>query len=208
MMELQKIQDIFRTVPRIKLKNTSIQWKKVAIFLLFELVFSAITAPTIIFYGPFENIKSVVVGSLYTTYSHKYMAEFFLSQEAIDRIIGKDGYFNDEKIVQEEVSTDQPVQDINIAASHSEKVSLTYIDGGRSFQGYLITIDDPSLVKVATSEKLPIEGERASTIAKRNKALAAINAGGFTYSESWSSTGGAYEGFIIQDGKVTGNVYP
>lgn len=208
MLELQKIHDIFRSAPQINLKNTRIHWKKVAIFLLFELIFSAITAPVILFYGPFENIKSVVVGSLYTTYSHKYMAEFFLSQGAIERIISMDGYYNKSEVAQDEKPSEQPVHDINIKASHSDKVTLTYINGGRSFQGYLINIDDPTIVKVATSEKLPIEGERASTIAKRHKAITAINAGGFTYSESWSSTGGAYEGFIIQDGKVTGNVYP
>lgn len=210
MLILEKLQNI----KKINLdlgKYTFFQklnWRRIAIFLLFQFVFSAITAPLILFYGPFENIKSVIVGSLYTTYRHKYMAEFFLSQEAIERIIGRDGYYTQSELVNEQEMSEQPVEDIDIRASSSDKVEQFVIDGGRSFQGYLIVVSDPKMVKVGYSSKLPVEGERTSTLAKRNNALAAVNAGGFTYNgESWASTGGTYEGFIIRDGKVIGNAH-
>ncbi|HEX9062903.1 MAG TPA: phosphodiester glycosidase family protein, partial [Clostridia bacterium] len=72
-------------------------------------------------------------------------------------------------------------------------------------KGYMIIIHDPKSIKVGYSSKMPVEGELTSGIAKRNGALAAINAGGFEYksdNNSWTSTGGKCEGFIIHDGEV------
>ena len=203
MLALGKMQNFFGFT-----RNIKFNWKNIAIFLVFEFFFSAVTAPLIIFYGPFDNIKSIVVGSFYTTMRHKYLAEFFLSQDAIERIIGKDGYYTQAEARQEQALTDQPVEDIKIQASQSANVQKFDIDGGRSFKGYLIQIDDPTMVKVGYSSKLPLEGERTSSIAKRNKAFAAINAGGFTYNEAWASTGGGFEGFIMHNGKVIGNALP
>ena len=50
------------------------------------------------------------------------------------------------------------------------------------------------------SDKIPKEGETTGSIAKRNGAVAAINAGGFM-DQKWVGTGGAPMGFIIDKGK-------
>ena len=62
--------------------------RRLLIFLIFELLFTGITAPFLIFYGPFEEVKRTVVGSSWVTLSHQYIAGFFLSDEAINRILG------------------------------------------------------------------------------------------------------------------------
>lgn len=179
-------------------------FKKIFIVLVLECVISLITAPIIIFYGPFENLKSVVVGSLYTTLSHQYMVEFFLSDQAIERIIGKVGAYS-QSTGEEEVNSGS----FNIKITHSDKIDFMKIDGGNlRLKGYLLVIHDPTTVKVGYSSKLPIEGELTSEIAKRNGAIAAINAGGFAYntnSGAWTSTGGKFEGYILHNGQIAGN---
>lgn len=179
-------------------------WKKIIIFLALEFIITAITAPLLIFYGPFGTLKSMAVGTVYTTSSKRFIAEMFLSDEAIKRIIGKDGFYN-----QTDNSEGSDVNNLDFNFQHSDKIDYMKIDGGNfKLKGYLLIIHDPTLVKVGFSGKLPVEGELTSTIAKRNSAIAAINAGGFAYDAkdgAWASTGGKFEGYIIHAGKVVGN---
>lgn len=171
-------------------------WKKLAIFLVFEFVFTAITMPLFIFYGPFENVKKTIVGMSWNTLRHQYIAKFFLSDEAIQRILGS-------SFVVDPVEQGEEVQQIEFGINHTDKIEIYNIDGG-NFKGKLMVIFDPTRVKVGYSGQMPKSGETTSTIAKRNGAVAAINAGGFMDTE-WAGTGGAPMGFIIHDGKVIAN---
>lgn len=184
--------------------NKKSVWKKIMVLLLLEFIISVVTAPLLVFYGPFDNIKSFVVGTVYTTSSHRYIAELFLSDDAIKRILGKDGFYS-----QTDNSEGSVVNNLDFKSQHSDKIDYLKIDGGSfKLKGYLLVIHDPTLVKIGYSVKLPVEGELTSTIAKRNGAIAAINAGGFAYDAkdgAWASTGGKFEGYIIHGGKVVGN---
>ena len=64
--------------------------KAIIIFIIFEVVFTLISAPALVFYGPFENIKKLIVGTSWATLNHQYIAKSFLSDQAIERIIGND----------------------------------------------------------------------------------------------------------------------
>lgn len=176
--------------PRQK-KNSN--WKKILIFLAFEFVFTALTMPLLIFYGPFENAKKTLVGTAWNTLRHQYIAKFFLSDEAIQRIIG--GGFSIDP-----TDYGEDIQILNFGERHSNKIVVYNIDGG-NFKGKLMVIEDPTTVKVGYSSLMPTSGEKTSVIAKRNGAVAAINAGGF-YDLAWTGTGGAPMGFIIHDGNV------
>lgn len=178
-------------------------WKIIVLFIAFEAVFTALTAPFFIFFGPFENLKNVAVGSIYTTFSHRYMVDTFLSQQAIERIMGKEGYYGSTAAVPPADET-EPVQEVEIPTIRTDKLDFVQIDGS-NLKGYMVIIHDPTKVKVGYSSKIPHEGESTSSIAKRNKALAAINAGGFSYDEAWTSTGGRFEGYIIHQGEIIGN---
>jgi len=196
--------NIFTAFGRFISKKFKKNWKIITAFLIFEIVFTGITAPLIVYFGPFNNLKSTLVGSIYSTLSHSYMVEAFLSQDAIERIIGKQGYYATN--VPKTESIEDQTEVINISNTHSDKVEVVQIDGS-GIKGYMVVISDPTKVKVGYSSKLPTMGEATSAIAKSNKALAAINAGGFSYDENWSSIGGKFEGYIIHDGKVVGNAY-
>lgn len=166
------------------------------IFLAFELIFTCLTAPFIIFYGPFEEVKRTVVGASWNTLRHKYIARFFLSESDIARILGS-SYAKDPTLEGEQL------QKLDIGNEHNGKIEIFNIDGG-DFEGKLMVVHDPTRIVAGYSSKMPDSGETTSQIAKNNRGIAGINAGGFVDS-GWTGTGGSPLGFIIHNGEVVYN---
>jgi exopolysaccharide biosynthesis protein len=180
-------------------KKTSI-WKLLLGFLIFELIFTGVTAPLIIFHGPFDNVKRTIVGAAMTTLKHQYIAKMFLSEDEINKILSE----NTVEIVEQ-----NNVEPMNFVNKHDSSIEREEISDGRKFKGYMLIIHDPSRVKVGLSKKLGVQGELTSQIAKDKSAVAAINGGGFTDSSSgdskWTGTGGKPVGVLMTDGKIEYN---
>jgi exopolysaccharide biosynthesis protein len=168
-------------------------------FLTFQVIVGGIMFPLFVFYGPFQNIRDTLVGTAMTTYSHQYIAKFFLSDHAIDQIMGSNFMGTIEQFDFE------PQEDLLKINSDivSDKIQVFHIDGG-NFQGKLIKIDDPKRIEVGFTQYMPRAGETTSAIARRNNAIAAINAGGF-FDDGFTGTGGSPSGFIIHQGEVVHN---
>ncbi len=180
-----------------KLKKINKPIRKLIIFIIFQVIFLIVFMPILIFYGPFENIKRTLVGASYNTLNHQYIAKMFLSDEAIFRILERN--FAKDSIDQ---GTDE-IKSINFKANHTNKLNIYNIEG-EGFVGKLMIIYDPTRVLIGYSSQMPKAGETTSTIAKRNGASAAINAGGFMDTH-WAGTGGAPMGFLIHDKKLIYN---
>lgn len=174
-------------------------WKLILGFLIFEMIFTGITAPLIVFHGPFENVKKTIVGAAMTTLSHQYIAKLFLSEEEINKILG-------ENVVETIQQDNAP---INFKNTHDSNIEREDISDGRKFKGYMLIVHDPTRVKVGYSKKLGVEGELTSQIARDNGAVAAVNGGGFTDSSSgdskWTGTGGKPVGILMSNGKILYN---
>lgn len=170
--------------------------RKLAGFLIFEFIFLCITTPFFIFLGPFEELKRTVVGASWNTRSHQYIARFFLSDDAIARILGN-------VYAVDPTEHGEQLQVLIFGNSHNDKIEVYNIDGG-DFEGKLMVVHDPMRMAVGYSSLFPKSGETTSTIAKKNGAVAAINAGGFL-DKGWIGTGGVPMGFIIHEGKVAYN---
>ncbi|WP_446897385.1 phosphodiester glycosidase family protein [Clostridium sp. LBM24168] len=175
-------------------------WKTILVFFVFEFVFTAITAPFLVFHGPFKNVTRTVVGAAMTTLSHQYIARLFLSDAEIKQILGGN----------EIDSTKQ--QNIGLSKftnNHDSSIEREDISDGKKFKGYILIIHDPTRVKVGYSKKLGISGELTSNIGKDKNAVAAINGGGFTDSSSenseWTGTGGKPIGLLMSGGKIIYN---
>lgn len=166
------------------------------IFFVFEFFFTCITLPFLVFYGPFDDVKRTIVGASWNTLKHQFIAKAFLSDDAIARILGS-GYAVDP------TANGVQLQTLKFGNSHDEKVDVYNINGG-DFTGKLAVIHDPTRLKVGYSSLFPKSGETTSTIARKNSAFAAINAGGFM-DQGWTGTGGVPMGFIIHNGKVVYN---
>ena len=175
-------------------KNSGL--RKLAGFLAFEIIFLCLTTPFFIFFGPFEEVKRTVVGASWNTLRHQFIARFFLTDDAIARILGS-AYAVDP------TEHGEQLQELKFGNSHDQKIDVYNIDGG-DFEGKLMVVYDPMRIAAGYSSQIPRSGETTSTIAKKNGAIAAINAGGFL-DRGWTGTGGAPMGFIIHEGKVAYN---
>lgn len=176
------------------MKLTSIRKIKMILgFLGFQLVFATILAPFVLFWGPFQALKAVAVGSIYTS-RHPQVVQAFLSQSEIDRVMNVNA---------------SPVTSIDQAIVHSQVIDtsseITIEDiQGPSYKGKVMLIKDPKRVKLAITRKIGVSGEQVSQMVKDLGAVAGINAGGF-YDPDGKGNGAFPDGLTVQDGKVVHN---
>lgn len=170
--------------------------KKFALFLIFEIIYIPVLAIVLVYYGPFQHTKEMIVTSAMTTMSHQYFATWFLSNEEIESILKKNR-------PQEEVDQ-QDLNQIEIANKGSndatdpkDGIEVITIEND-NYKGYLMIIDDPSRVKIATAPKLGTVGATTSQIVEAYDAIAGINAGGFD--DDAAGTGDKPSGLLIEDG--------
>ncbi|GAA0125774.1 phosphodiester glycosidase family protein [Clostridium sp. CTA-19] len=176
------------------------KFKRVIGFLVFQLIFTCSTAPYIAYYGPFENVRNTLVTTAMTTLSHQWIATKFLSEEKINEILKEQAITT---LAQNKNDSSVKVENKNDQTILLEEVQTS------KYKGYLLTIKDPTRVKVGFSSKLSTEGttegQLTSEIAMNNNAIAAVNGGGFTDEATgslWTGTGGIPTGIIMSGGKT------
>mgnify|MGYP004525626371 CR=1 FL=1 len=165
-----------------------------------------------LFYGPISTFRSFWITSAMTSMTHQYLATWFYNDKTINEVLSNNHIIE----VKEDTNPDLiDFKDYNqnqtIYKNEYEKEILTkdpdndlykVIDiKGKSYQGYLVAIYDPSRVSIATTAYLGKRGEAITTVAKREKAIIAMNAGGF-YDPDWNSNGALPHGVVISNGKV------
>lgn len=180
-------------------KKKKFSFKIFMLFILFEFVFTGITAPLILFYGPFKNVRKTFVGAAMSTLSHQYFATTFLSDQKIKEILKEDSV--------EVIDQGEEVETLQFENKHDDSIERYDVEG-KKFKGYMLVIHDPTRVKVGYSSKLGKSGELTSQIARANNAVAAINGGGFTDKNNdgnWTGTGGQPVGILMSGGKMIHN---
>ncbi|GAA0123046.1 phosphodiester glycosidase family protein [Clostridium faecium] len=169
-------------------------------FLLFQIVFTGITAPFLAYYGPFKNVRNTLVTTAMTTLSHQWIAELFLSEETINKILKEQAVTNLSQ--KKDAETEVTVNNKN------DKTIERFEINSNKFTGYVLIVNDSTRVKVGYSEKLELEGQTTSEIAENNDAIAAINGGGFTDEATgslWTGTGAKPTGIIMSNGDIKYN---
>ncbi len=172
------------------------RYKKLLIFLAFEIIFTAVTLPMLVFHGPFHDIKVTVVGASWSTLRHRYIASFFLSEERIMSLL--DGSY-----AEDPAEDGESLRILDFGTTKSNKLSLYDIKGG-DYNGKMLIVSDPRRIVAGYSGKMPKSGETTSVIARKAGAVAAVNAGGFM-DQGWTGTGGSPMGFIFHNGKLIYN---
>ncbi|MFU0824678.1 phosphodiester glycosidase family protein [Clostridium sp.] len=187
-----------------KKRKKRFSFKMFLAFIIFEVVFTGVTGPFMLYYGPFTNARDAMVGAAMTTLSHQWIATTFLSKERIDEIL------NANKIHDLDQNSTSSEGEIDIKGINDDTIERYDIEG-KTFKGYLLVIHDPKRVRVGYSSKLGKVGETTSKIAKENNAVAAVNAGGFidesASGKQWAGTGGIPRGIIMSKGKIIHNDY-
>lgn len=156
-------------------------------FILMLIIFMIVSAPVIVLFGPFDNIKRTVVGAVLRS-RHPFYITWLYTDDEIQKILGT-------------VSTAKTQDLFKFKAREDNTLNLQRIESTR-FVGYLLEIPDPRRVRVATAANIQEKGDTTSNIAQNNDAVAAINAGGF-HDPNGTGTGRLPYGFILQDGRYT-----
>ena len=174
--------------------NRNFRFKMLLAFIGYNLIFASILAPFVVFYGPFESIKAMAVGSIATS-RHPQVVQAFLSQAEIDRIMSQNAD-----------SGSSIAQAINRTKTFSDSSSGITIEDikGASFKGKVMLIKDPKRVKLAVTKEIGVTGERVSDLVKDFGAIAGINAGGF-YDPNGKGNGAFPDGLTMHDGKLVHN---
>ncbi|MDP4088080.1 MAG: phosphodiester glycosidase family protein [Bacillota bacterium] len=166
------------------------------LFLVMQTAVGFAFSMPMVYYGPFANIKEVVVTTAMTTLTHQYLATWFLNDEDINSIM--------EKYAVHDENSQSDVNAISVTDADIEKkddqVELVNISNSK-VKGYILLIKNPSMVKVATSTKIGTQGMKLLDMVKENNAIGGINSGGFG-DDGGHGTGGIPMGLLMQDGKV------
>ncbi|MDY3974175.1 phosphodiester glycosidase family protein [uncultured Veillonella sp.] len=154
-------------------------------FIILMFLFTAITSPVVVLFGPFDNLKRTVVGAIMRS-RHPHYITWLFDQDEINMILGTVGTVRSQDL-------------FKFKAREDSTLKLRKIESTR-YVGYILEIPDPRRVKVATAQNIQEKGETVSNIAKDNDAVAAINAGGF-HDPNGTGTGRLPYGFILQEGE-------
>lgn len=197
-----------------KKKKQKKKWskkKKVGV-ILGSLFTVGIATFLFLLYGPWPGFRNFWITSAMTTMSHKYLATWFYSDETIQKVLE-----NNQIIEVGEVTDPDLIKfrkyngSMLIFKNKYEKEILTKDKGndlykvinisGKTYQGFLVAIYDPSKISIATTKYLGTKGESIIDVAKREEAVIAMNAGGF-YDPDWNSNGAMPHGTVIQNGQI------
>lgn len=143
---------------------------------------------------PFKDLRALWITTAMTSMSHKYLATWFFSPEEINQVMGLN------RMIEPAVNTDE--KEINTTETKAKPDTLELIDISTSrFKGYLLKVNNPARVKVASTAYLGKVGQRAEDIAKRYGASVVIN-GGIFHDPNGTGNGGQPLGILIEDGKI------
>ena len=120
----------------------------------------------------FQKYKELWVVTAMSTMNHQYLARWFLSDEEIEEILKRLEVQNNENSDSNDISINENVTETEKGIS-VEKIT------GKNYIGFVMTIPDPSKVKLVDG-RLSSRGSKLSEIVKKNNAIGGINAGGFT----------------------------
>ena len=186
---------------------------RLATFVLFGIyVFGNISTVHFIYYD--DNFKEWLINTSNNSINYQDLAGQIYSKYTVDN------YTTVEEEVNEDLIDFDVDYDMNLYANKYEQEILEHKEGaiykiikitgktsgtGSKYVGYMAVVYDPSHVKLAKSSGAGVDnnayGETLSTIARKNNALVAINAGGF-YDPFWNSNGGIPHGDVFIDGKL------
>lgn len=136
----------------------------ISIFLLF-VIFLFLFFKTSLF----QKYKELWVATAMSTMNHQFLATWFLSEEEINEILEKLKVHNDE---------DSNSNEIIVEDNSQKEITVDKITG-KNYIGFVMTIPDPSKVKLVDG-RLSSRGSKLSEIVNKNNAIGGINAGGFS----------------------------
>lgn len=194
---------------RSKQKKKKSSILKKIIITLSILFIVGIGALGVLLYGPYSGFRDWYITTAMTTMTHQWLAYLFYSQETIDRVMQNNKV---EEIV-EDTNTNAIVVEIEQKKEYANEYERAILEKenkddkykiidikGKGYSGYLVAVYDPSKIKTLVTSKIGTSGQYLTTMAKNNKAIVAINGGGFD-DPGYSSNAANPLGVTYSEGK-------
>lgn len=160
-------------------------------------------------YGPYNGFRDWYITTAMTTMTHKYLAYWFFDDATIEYVM------DNNKVVDLDLDTDTSLIDTSLASAQVTEYANEYERAilerdpnnndykiieisGKTFDGYLVAVYDPSRIHTVCTENLGKSGQYLTTMAKNHDALIAINGGGFD-DPNFNSTGGDPLGITVSN---------
>ena len=164
-------------------------------------------------YGPYDKFRVWFISTSMSTMKHQYFCKWFYNNKEIDKVL-KSNYVievnedTDTNLINLEADNDYENEYEKQILKRNKNVKYKIIELTINGQkAYLAAIYDPSKVKAVASSAVGRKGQYVTKMASNNKALLAVNGGGFSNAPG-DTTGGCPTGVTIINGKVvTDNTY-
>ncbi len=164
---------------------------------LLALLIAVVGVCWVLFKGPSPTARDLFVNSLLETSALKFVPSIFLSAEEIEKIASGNA------VIETDESTDNTTE-FTEKQENIDPQTIEILDiSGATYSGKMMIVHDPSRVKFASLDTFgeTVNGKNISKFAEENKAIAAVNGGGF-WDENGKGTGGLPTGIVIRDGKL------
>lgn len=198
---------------REKKKSKKAKIKRVIARIVATLYILCACTCLFLLYGPYDGFRSWFISTSMNTWHHQYLCKWFYSDKEINKVLGNnyllevDEETNTDLISLEEEETYENEYEEQILKRNKDakyKIIELEINGQKA---YLAAIYDPSKLKAATSSAVGRKGQYVTKIAENNKAILAVNGGGFSNAPG-DTTGGCPTGVTIVNGRtITDNTY-
>jgi len=208
--------------PARRMGKAIIKFFTALITILLVLVIAICTTIWVLAKGPSPTAQRLFVMSVRETSAVGFLANIFLSEAEIERIIGvpeSDAvqYETDTSLITVAAarpvvpisSNDAEVEDVEIEDTapldddieeSGDGLELVEVNGN-GYKGFMLIVSDPLRVFVGTPVNFGGAGVKLMDMIRRTEAVAGINAGGF-YDPDGTGSGGIPDGLVICDGEL------
>lgn len=197
--------------PKKKKKNSL---KKIFITLAILIIIAG-SSLGILLYGPYSGFRDWLITTAMTTMTHQWIAYLFYDQATIDAVMAN----NKVDEIQEDTDTNAIVVGVQEEKTYENEYEKAILEknnpndtykiieiSGKGYSGYLAAIYDPSKIHTLVTSKIGSSGQYLTTMAKNNKAVVAINGGGFD-DPNYSSNAANPLGITYSRGKLMTSYY-
>ncbi|GLX70540.1 phosphodiester glycosidase family protein [Paenibacillus glycanilyticus] len=168
---------------------------------IFIIVWAVISGIFMFFTDSGYQLRAMAAESILSSQHRQWAKYTFIPQSELDAMLKN---INDPNYVNSATGKDDLDDLVNVKSDKDLYVSVESIEGYTNpthyYKGKIITISNPKRVKLVSSQ-LADHGEQIFVIAKRAKALAAVNASGFV-DLNGHGNGGASTGVVIENGVI------
>ena len=179
------------------------------------LIILGVSSLGILLYGPNHTFRDWLITTAMTTMTHQWIAYLFYSEDTVNDVMAN----NKVEEINEDTDTDAIVVGVEEKPQYENDYERQILEkdnssdsyklikiSGKGYSGYLAAIYDPSKIHTLVTAKIGKSGQYLTTMAKNNKAVVAINGGGFD-DPNYSSNAANPLGVTYSNGKQYTSYY-